>query len=364
MLICAPPALLLPPPGSSELGRHALAVALLVLLALLAAWWWRSRRARPAPGAGGAAPSSGAPSALQQLARGLHKTRARLGLALRRALGQEPSEQTLEELEVALLEADLGVATSEAILEDLRRAWRAGEARSTEALLARLKDDLSRELVAAGNGARLAEAPVPPTVVLVVGVNGVGKTTSIAKLAHHLRQQGRRVLLAAADTFRAAAVDQLRVWSERLGVPIVAAQTGADPAAVVHDALEAAIARGVDYLIVDTAGRLHTHQNLMKELEKIKRVIRKRLPEAPHEVLLVLDATTGQNAIAQARAFREVTEVTGIFLAKLDGTAKGGIVVAIARELGLPVKFVGLGEKPEDVQPFEPRRFVEALFAA
>jgi fused signal recognition particle receptor len=200
-------------------------------------------------------------------------------------------------------------------------------------------------------------------VVLVVGVNGVGKTTSVAKIAKSLKDEGRSVLLAAADTFRAGAVAQLTEWSNRLGIDIVKGKAGADPAAVAYDAADAALARGSDVLLVDTAGRLHTQDNLMRELTKIRNVLAKKIPGAPHEVLLVLDATSGQNAVQQARLFAAAAGVTGIFLAKLDGTARGGIVVAIREELDVPVKLVGVGERPEDVQPFDPEAFVEAMFA-
>jgi fused signal recognition particle receptor len=302
-----------------------------------------------------------APSAFAALMKGLEKTRARLGQALRRALGRELGQEAIDELEQAMLEADMGVAATQALLDDLNRAYRSKEARTTDELLKLLQRDLVRELSAKGN--TLAKAASGPTVILVVGVNGVGKTTSIAKLTRLLREQGAKVLLCAGDTFRAAAVEQLGIWAERVGAPIVKGATGADPASVVHDAVEAALARGVDYLIVDTAGRLHTAKNLMSELGKIKRVIQKKIPEGPHEVLMVLDATLGQNAIQQAKTFQEVTDVSGLFLAKLDGTAKGGVVIAIHRELGIPVKFVGLGEKPEDIQPFDADKFVEALLA-
>ena len=210
----------------------------------------------------------------------------------------------------------------------------------------------------------IATAPAKPTVILVVGVNGVGKTTSVAKIAKSLKDEGRSVLLAAADTFRAGAVAQLTVWSERLGVEIVKGKAGADPAAVAFDAADAAIARGSDVLLVDTAGRLHTQADLMRELAKIRTVLARKIPGAPHEVLLVLDATSGQNAVAQARIFADAAGVTGLFLVKLDGTARGGIVVAINEELAVPVKLVGVGETPDDVQPFDPDRFVEAMFAA
>lgn len=335
---------------------NIVALALLAIaLALLVIGFLRMKAPPPRPL--GAPP----PGAIAQLAGGLAKTRDRLGLAIRRALGREVSQETLDELEAALLQADVGVGPTEAILEKLRAAFREGRARTPDALLGELKADLRESLEARGN--ELREAAAPPTVVLVVGVNGAGKTTSIAKLAEHLRDRGKKVLLCAADTFRAAAVEQLRIWSERIGVGLVRGETGGDPAAVAFDATEAAIARGVDYLIVDTAGRLHTHQNLMAELSKVKRVIQKRIPEAPHEVLLVLDATAGQNALAQAREFTKATDVTGLFLAKLDGTAKGGIVLAIKEQLDIPVKFVGLGERTEDIQAFDAGRFVEALFS-
>ena len=205
--------------------------------------------------------------------------------------------------------------------------------------------------------------PNGPTVVMVAGVNGSGKTTSIAKLARRLQQEGKKVLVAACDTFRAAAVEQLTIWSERIGCEIVKNQQGSDPASVAHDACERAKARGVDVLIVDTAGRLHTQTHLMRELEKIHRVVTRQIEGAPHEVLLVLDATTGQNAIAQAENFKKTVQCTGIILAKLDGTAKGGAIFAIKQKLGLPVKFIGVGEKLDDLEPFDPDSYVEALFA-
>jgi fused signal recognition particle receptor len=216
------------------------------------------------------------------------------------------------------------------------------------------------ERLAAG---RIDFAPEKPTVILIVGVNGSGKTTSIAKLAGWLQGQGKKVVLGAGDTFRAAAVQQLTVWSNRLGIEIVKQDTGSDPAAVAFDAADAAVSRGADVLIVDTAGRLHTQEHLMRELEKIRRVLGKRIPGAPHETLLVLDATTGQNAVQQARRFHEATPVTGIILAKLDGTARGGAVLSIKDELDLPVKFVGVGEKLSDIEPFDAKAFVEALFS-
>ena len=209
----------------------------------------------------------------------------------------------------------------------------------------------------------MAKSSEGPTVVLVVGINGSGKTTSVAKLTWYLKNQGHDVILAAADTFRAAAVDQLTIWAQRAGVQLVKHQAGGDPAAVVFDACAAAKARNADYLIIDTAGRLHTQDHLMRELEKIFRVVGKQIPNAPHEVILVLDATTGQNALNQAKIFKEISKVTGIMLAKLDGTAKGGIVIAIHNEIDIPVKFIGLGETMEDIEPFDPDKFVDALLA-
>ena len=342
--------------GGVEITRAIAAGAALGLLGLIILVMYLIR-----VGTRGGARSVAPTGALDALAAGLAKTRTQLGLAIRKALGREVSDAAIGELEAAMLEADMGVATTEAVLEDLRRAFREGRGKTADELLKVLKEDLVAKLEAKGTELRLAASP--PTVVLVVGVNGAGKTTSIAKLTKHLTGQGKKVLLCAGDTFRAAAVAQLALWAGRLGVEIIKSDTGADPAAVAFDATEAAIARKVDVLIVDTAGRLHTNQNLMAELAKVKRVIQKRIPDAPHETLLVLDATTGQNAIAQARSFMAATDVTGIFLAKLDGTAKGGIVVAIRNELDIPVKFVGLGEKAENIERFEPRRFVEALFS-
>ncbi|MFM7806300.1 MAG: signal recognition particle-docking protein FtsY, partial [Planctomycetota bacterium] len=256
---------------------------------------------------------------------------------------------------------DVGVTLARELVAAVRREFRAGRAQKGADAVAILKARPQSRL--AGDELRLARAKTKPTVILVVGVNGSGKTTSVAKIAKALRDEGRTVLLAAADTFRAGAVAQLTVWAERLGVDIVKGKAGADPAAVAFDAADAAIARGVDTLLVDTAGRLHTQEGLLRELGKIRGVLAKRIPGAPHETLLVLDATTGQSAIAQARIFREVANVTGVFLAKLDGTARGGAAVGIREALGVPVKLVGVGETPEDVQPFDPEGFVDALFA-
>jgi fused signal recognition particle receptor len=297
-----------------------------------------------------------------KLKEGLQKTKAALGQRVRQVLAafKGLDEATLNQIEETLLAADLGVEAVQAILDSLRARHREGRIARSEEVLALIKADLRQRLGAAPPG--LAFAPAPPTVLLVVGVNGSGKTTSIAKLAKALQTDGKKVLLAAADTFRAAAIDQLGIWSQRIGVELVHHQPGADPAAVAFDACDAALARKADVLIVDTAGRLQTKVNLMKELEKIRNVVARKIPGAPHETLLVLDATVGQNAISQAKHFHEATAVTGIFLAKLDGTAKGGIVVAIHDQLGIPVKFVGVGEKLDDIEPFDPGRFVDALF--
>jgi fused signal recognition particle receptor len=267
----------------------------------------------------------------------------------------------ITEVERTLVSADVGVRAAREIAAELRAEFRSGRVPRGEDAVEFLKARLKQRL---GGGERgIAVAAQKPTVVLVVGINGAGKTTSVAKIAKSLRDDGRTVLLGAADTFRAGAVAQLETWSRRLGVDIVKGAQGADPAAVAFDAAEAALARGVDVLLVDTAGRLHTQDNLMRQLTKIRNEIAKKIPRAPHEILLVLDATSGQNAVQQATAFKAACDVSGIFLAKLDGTAKGGIVVAIRDALDVPVKLVGVGETPDDVQPFDPDRFVEAMFS-
>jgi fused signal recognition particle receptor len=300
-------------------------------------------------------------STAEGIRRGLAKTHERLADGLGRlfSLHRKLDDDVCDELEELMVGADMGIQAASEIIDDIRQAHKEGRIEDTSNLRAYLKEELVRILGESDASLRMADQA--PTVILVAGTNGSGKTTSIAKLAKHLHDNGRKVLLAASDTFRAAAVEQLDIWRERLGVDIVKHQTGADPAAVTFDALEAAIARKVDVLLVDTAGRLHTKKNLMTELEKIRRVIQKRLPEAPHEVILVLDATTGQNAIQQAKLFNEAIEVTGIFLSKLDGTAKGGIVVAIKKQIDIPVKFIGIGEQPEDIEAFDSEKFVEAL---
>ena len=300
--------------------------------------------------------------ALEALRQGAARTAAAIGGGLRSLLlGRDLDEALIDQVETALVSADVGVSLARELVDEVRREFRAGRARKGDDAVAILKARLKSRL--AGDDLRLARATDRPTVILVVGVNGSGKTTSVAKIAKALRDEGRTVLLAAADTFRAGAVAQLTVWAERLGVDIVKGKAGADPAAVAFDAADAAIARGVDTLLVDTAGRLHTQDGLLRELSKIRAVLARRVPGAPHETLLVLDATTGQSAIAQAKVFREVASVTGVFLAKLDGTARGGAAVGIREALGVPVKLVGVGETPDDVQPFDPEGFVDALFA-
>jgi len=299
--------------------------------------------------------------AIEKLAAGLGRTREKFVRSLRSMLsGRQLDEDLLEDLEATLIQADFGVASTMRICEDLQQAYHEKRIEKGDDVIEFLKAELKKYWPESDRSVHFAEEP--PTVVLVAGVNGSGKTTSVAKLAWAFKQQGKKVVLAAADTFRAAAVEQLTIWSDRIGVDIIKG-SGADPAAVVFDACDAARARKADVLLVDTAGRLHTQDHLMRELSKIRDVVAKKLPGAPHEVLLVLDATTGQNAINQARAFAEAIDVTGIFLAKLDGTAKGGVIVAIRDEVNLPVKFVGLGETYEDVEPFDPDSFVEALFA-
>ena len=301
-------------------------------------------------------------AAFDAVRKGLQKTAAAIGGQLRSLLlGRALSEELIDEIETRLIAADVGVKATRELVDGLRAEFRSGRVARGEDALEYLKQSLKARWPA--DSRAIAVAAQRPTVVLVVGVNGVGKTTSVAKIAKSLKDEGRTVLVAAADTFRAGAVAQLSVWSERLGVDIVKGKAGADPAAVAFDAADAGIARGIDVLLVDTAGRLHTQENLMRELTKIRNVLAKKIPGAPHEVLLVLDATSGQNAVQQARLFAAAAGVTGIFLAKLDGTARGGIVVAIREELAVPVKLIGVGERPEDVQPFDPDAFIEAMFA-
>jgi fused signal recognition particle receptor len=299
--------------------------------------------------------------AIQKLTAGLARTREKFVSSLRSMLaGRQLDADLLDELEAKLIQADLGVAAAKKIRDDLQAAYKDKRIDRGDQVLPFLKEELKKCWPPADLSVRFA--PQGPTVILVAGVNGSGKTTSVAKLAWQFKQDGKKVCLAAADTFRAAAVEQLTIWAKRIGVDIVKG-SGSDPAAVVFDACDAATARGADVLLVDTAGRLHTQDHLMRELTKVRDVVARKIPGAPHEVLLVLDATTGQNAINQAKAFTAAIDVTGIFLAKLDGTAKGGIVVAIRNEVNLPVKFVGIGETYQDVEPFDPDQFVEALFS-
>lgn len=295
----------------------------------------------------------------QKLAVGLQKTASALGGGLKALLGRRVDRDLLRDLETSLLKADVGIEAAEQLVLRVKEAFEGREASGD--LVQFLKGELKTMLAQGDNS--LHTAPQGPTVVMVCGVNGSGKTTSIAKLTTYLRKQGKSVLLGAGDTFRAAAVDQLAMWAGRVGAEIVKAAPGADPAAVAFDACSAGRARGFDVVVVDTAGRLHTQGNLMKELEKIHRVVGKAIPGAPHEVLLVLDATNGQNAILQASQFSRSVQCTGIILAKLDGTAKGGAAVAIRRQLGLPVKFVGVGEQADDLEVFDADAFVEGLFA-
>ena len=301
--------------------------------------------------------------AIDKLRNGLQRSRKKISDSLMSVLtlGRKIDEAFLDELEEQLISDDLGVETTAHIIDDLRQAWKGKKISSAEEIIPFLKQELisywpegDRQLHFASDG---------PTVIMVTGVNGSGKTTSIAKLAAMLAGQDKQVVLGACDTFRAAAVEQLSIWSERTGVQIVKHQQGSDPASVAYDACEAAMARNADVLLIDTAGRLHTQVNLMRELTKIRDVVARKIPGAPHEVLQVLDATTGQNAINQAKMFSEAVDVTGLILAKLDGTAKGGIVVAIRNQINLPVKFIGIGEQPEDLEPFDPETFVEALFS-
>jgi len=302
------------------------------------------------------------PSFLERMKQAVTRTRESLNERIEdlASIGKEIDRDTLDELEATLISADLGTATTAAVLETLRAKVDRRQIGDINELKRVLKDEILKILQVA------EQRPVQkvngePEVILMVGVNGTGKTTSTGKLAYALRAQGNSVLLAAADTFRAAAIEQLEIWGDRAGVEVIKNKPGGDPSAVLFDALQAAKARNIDYVIVDTAGRLHTKSNLMTELEKMRRTAQRFIATAPHETLLVMDATTGQNGLQQARLFTESAGVTGIVLSKLDGTAKGGVVVAISKELGLPVRYVGVGEKASDLLPFNPRDFVESL---
>ncbi len=302
------------------------------------------------------------PTLLEKLKSGVQKTRAGLVSALEDALqGRKVIDaDLLDDLESTLISADVGVKTTEEILDRIRQRVERHQLSDAAELRGLIREHLLEILEASERApARVAE---PPAVILVIGVNGSGKTTTIGKLAERFRNEQRTALLCAADTYRAAAIEQLEIWGQRTGAAVVRQGPGSDPSAVLYDALNAARARKVDYVIVDTAGRLQTRENLMAELQKMSRTAKKVIPDAPHEVLLVLDATTGQNGLEQARRFTETSGVTGIVLTKLDGTAKGGIVVAIARELNLPIRYVGVGEKAEDLLPFDAEKFIASLF--
>jgi len=302
------------------------------------------------------------PSLLDRLKSGIAKTRSGLVSHLETALAgrKEIDAEVLEELEYTLISADIGIRTTGEILELIRQRVDRQSIDDVEELKGLIRSHLVEVLEATERP--LPRVTEPPAVVLIVGVNGTGKTTTIGKLARLYRSQGHGVLLCAADTFRAAAIEQLQIWGERTGTEVIHQKPGADPSAVLFDALQSGRSHKIDYVIVDTAGRLHTKSNLMAELDKMRRTAARLIPGAPHEVLLVMDATTGQNGLEQARRFTETSGVTGIVLTKLDGTAKGGVVVPIARELNLPIRYVGVGEKPEDLLPFEADKFVSSLF--
>lgn len=301
-------------------------------------------------------------SFVEQLKDGLSKTRKNFTDRMEDLIGVsvELDDDFMDEMEMILVAGDVGVKTTEKIMAALRKAAATREIKSPAEALPFLKNYIANMLKNTGPRMHFSGHP---SIVLVVGVNGVGKTTTIGKLGNYYRLMGYKVMLAAADTFRAGATEQLQIWGKRAQVDVIAHGDGADPAAVVYDGLQAAIARKADVLFVDTAGRLHNKTNLMKELDKIYRVIRKEVPDGPHETLLVLDATTGQNAISQAKIFLETAHVTGVVLTKLDGTAKGGVVIAIKEELGLDVKWIGIGEGMMDFRPFDPQQFVDALFS-
>ena len=298
----------------------------------------------------------------QKFKDGLQKTHVRLVHEIQRIVTLSPklTGASLDEVEAALLAADLGTTVTGQILAEARKAYET-QGRAGMEIIEIARGVVGKSLADAS--AELHQQPSGLTVVSIVGVNGTGKTTTAAKLAHLLQSRGQSVVLAACDTFRAAAVEQIKLWGQRLNVPVVAGAANADPASVAHDGLASALAKGAAWLLVDTAGRLHTKHNLMQELQKVHRVMDKKLPGAPHETLLVLDATTGMNALNQAREFHKAVRLTGLVVTKLDGTSKGGMVVAIQKELGLPIKFVGLGEQPDDLQPFDAKQFAEALFS-
>jgi len=304
------------------------------------------------------------PSFLDRMKEAVTRTRENLSERIEQVVsfGKEIDRATLDDLEATLLAADLGTTTTHEVLERLREKADRKQIGNVDELKRLLKEEILAILTTT-DSQPVTRVDGTPEVILVVGVNGTGKTTTIGKLAQVLRSDGKTVLLCAADTFRAAAIEQLEVWGQRTGTEVIRTKAGGDPSAVLYDALQAASARHTDYVIVDTAGRLHTKTNLMAELEKMRRTAQRIIPGAPHETLLVMDATTGQNGLQQARQFTQSAGVTGIVLTKLDGTAKGGVVVAISRELGVPVRYVGVGEKIGDLLPFDPRDFVDSLFA-
>ena len=304
------------------------------------------------------------PSFLERMKEAVTRTRENLSERIEEVVSfnKEIDRATLDDLEGTLIAADLGTTTTREVLAKLRDKADRKQIKNVDELKRLLKEELLAILNAAGTHP-VQKVDGTPEVILIVGVNGTGKTTTIGKLAQVFRSDGKTVLLCAADTFRAAAIEQLEIWGERTGTEVIRTKPGGDPAAVLYDALQAATARHSDYVIIDTAGRLHTKTNLMAELEKMRRTANRIIPGAPHETLLVMDATTGQNGLQQARLFTEAAGVTGIVLTKLDGTAKGGVVVAISRELGVPVRYVGVGEKPGDLLPFNPKDFVDSLFA-
>ncbi|MDH3315143.1 MAG: signal recognition particle-docking protein FtsY [Gammaproteobacteria bacterium] len=306
-----------------------------------------------------------APGLMTRLGNALGRTRGRLLKGFSRLLadGAKIDDALLEDVEELLLAADVGVPVTTRIVEGIRTSAKNPGGEAGEALLSSVRTNMLAVLEPVAAPLELPEKLARPFVVLVVGVNGTGKTTSIGKLAYQLKSEGRSVMLAAGDTFRAAAIEQLKRWGERNEIPVIAQHTGADSASVVYDALESATARGVDVLIADTAGRLHTQSNLMEELKKVRRVINKLDPEAPHEVLLVLDAGTGQNALTQAVQFNQAIGITGLCITKLDGTAKGGVVFAIAERLGVPIRYIGVGENLDDLRKFDAHTFVQVLLA-
>ena len=297
-----------------------------------------------------------------RLKKGLAKTRETFTNKIEKLIigYADIDDDLLDELEETLIMSDVGVKTTERLMADVRKGIKKKDINTPEDLKPFLAEKISEILSTGSDETRIAAAG--PTVLLVIGVNGVGKTTTIGKLAAYYKEQGKSVMLAAADTFRAAAIDQLQIWGDRTGVPVIRHEEGSDPAAVAFDAVKAARARSIDVLIIDTAGRLHTKSNLMEELKKINRVIRREIAEAPHETLLVLDATTGQNAISQADLFQKAAAITGIVLTKLDGTAKGGVIIGLKSELSMPVKWIGVGEGVDDLRPFIAKDFARALF--